>query len=353
MQKSSIISADSSKLLLGKTVEELKQIAGDLGMPQFTANQISGWLYKKRVSSIDEMTNLSLAHRSRLKEKYIIGRNQPNHSQTSTDGTVKYLFPTSGSGCVETVYIPDRERATLCVSSQIGCKMNCLFCMTGRQGFSGQLTAGDMLNQILSVPESDTLTNVVFMGMGEPLDNKDELFKTLEILTSGYGFGWSPKRITVSTIGVLPGLKRFLEATQVHLALSLHSPFSAERLSLMPVEKVWPMAELLNLIRQYDFTHQRRVSFEYICFGGLNDDIRHAAALARLLKAIPCRVNLIKYHAVPGIALPASRPEAMLAFRDYLNTQGIIATVRASRGEDILAACGMLRTHQETSLEKP
>jgi 23S rRNA (adenine2503-C2)-methyltransferase len=292
---------------------------------------------------MDAMTNLSLAHRRLFKENYTLGRHQPTHSQTSGDGTVKYLFPVSNGSFVETVYIPDKERATLCVSSQAGCKMNCRFCMTGRQGFSGQLTAGDMLNQILSVPESENLTNVVFMGMGEPLDNPEELFKTLEILTSGYGFGWSPKRITVSTIGVLPALKRFLEETHVHLAVSLHSPFPEERLSLMPVEKVWPATGVLDLIRQYDFTHQRRVSFEYICFGGWNDDLRHATALAQLLKNIPCRVNLIKYHALPDDALPASHPNAMVAFRDYLNAQGIIATIRASRGEDILAACGMLR----------
>jgi 23S rRNA (adenine2503-C2)-methyltransferase len=342
MQKSSIISAASSKLLLGKTVEELKQIVGDLGMPKFTAHQVSDWLYKKRVSSIDEMTNLSLLHRNRLKESYIAGHNQPIDSQTSADGTIKYLFPASGAGCVETVYIPDKERATLCVSSQVGCKMNCLFCMTGKQGFSNQLTAGDMLNQILSVPERDTLTNVVFMGMGEPLDNKEELFKALEILTSGHGFGWSPKRITVSTVGVLPALKRFLEETRVHLAVSLHSPFPDERLSLMPVEKIWPMAEVLDLIRHYNFAHQRRVSFEYICFGGLNDDLRHATALANRLKGIPCRVNLIQYHALPGVTLATSRSEAMVAFRDCLNSRGIIATLRTSRGEDILAACGML-----------
>jgi 23S rRNA (adenine2503-C2)-methyltransferase len=343
MQKSLTTSAASSKLLLGHTVEDLKQIAGDLEMPRFTASQISGWLYKKRVSSIDAMTNLSLAHRRLLMESYVTGRCEPVEAQTSGDGTVKYLFPVStGDGQIETVYIPDKERATLCVSSQVGCKMNCRFCMTGRQGFAGQLTAGDMLNQILSVPESENLTNVVFMGMGEPLDNCNELFRALEILTSNDGFGWSPKRITVSTIGVLPGLARFLKETQVHLAISLHTPFPDERLSLMPAEKAWPMTEVLDLVRSCDFSHQRRVSFEYICFGGMNDDVRHAAALVRLLKDIPCRVNLIKYHSLPGVDLPASHPGAMAAFRDYLNTKGVIATIRTSRGEDILAACGML-----------
>jgi 23S rRNA (adenine2503-C2)-methyltransferase len=344
MQKSPVTSTASSNLfLLGNTLDELKHITGDLEMPKFTANQISGWLYKRRVSSIDAMTNLSLSHRRLLAENYETGRHQPIDAQTSSDGTVKYLFPApTGNGNIETVYIPDKERATLCVSSQVGCKMNCRFCMTGRQGFSGQLTAGDMLNQILSVPESENLTNVVFMGMGEPLDNRDELFKTLEILTADYGFGWSPKRITVSTIGVLPGLVRFLNETQVHLAISLHTPFPDERLSLMPAEKAWPMTEVLQLVRSCDFSHQRRVSFEYICFGGLNDDLRHAAALVRLLKDIPCRVNLIKYHAVPEVDLPASHPGAMATFRDYLNAKGVIATIRTSRGEDILAACGML-----------
>lgn len=314
-------------------------------MPKFTASQIAGWLYKQQVSSIDEMTNLPLTFRHSLQENYTLGRRPPIDSQTSGDGTIKYLFPTSKGGCVETVYIPDKERATLCVSSQIGCKMKCLFCMTGQQGFSGQLTAGDILNQILSVPNSKSLTNIVFMGMGEPLDNPEEVFKTLEILTANYGLGWSPKRITVSTIGPLPGLKRLLETTQVHLAVSLHTPFPDERLALTPAEKAWPLAGVLDLIRtsDCDFTRQRRLSFEYICFGGFNDDRRHATALAKLLKDLPCRVNLISYHALSEVDLPASRPEAMIAFRDYLNSKGIIATIRVSRGEDILAACGMLR----------
>jgi 23S rRNA (adenine2503-C2)-methyltransferase len=331
--------------LVGKTAEELKQLVGDLGMPRFTANQISDWLYKKKVSSIDEMTNLSLNHRNLLKEKYSTGRNAPSNSQKSSDGTIKYLFPTSNGHFVESVYIPDKERATLCVSSQVGCKMNCLFCMTGKQGFSGQLTSGDMLNQILSIPESDSLTNLVFMGMGEPLDNVTELFKTLEILTSDYGFAWSPKRITVSTIGIIPGLKRFLEESSAHLAISVHSPYHTERLSLMPVEKAYPLTEVIELIKQYDFSHQRRVSFEYILFNGLNDDLKHALALCKLLKDIPiCRVNLIKYHSIPGVDLAPSDPETMIAFRDYLNNKGLICTIRSSRGEDILAACGMLRS---------
>jgi len=324
----------------------------ELEMPAFTAKQIAAWLYKKKVSSIDEMTNISLIRREKLKETCEVGRIPSTRLQKSADGTLKYLFPVSRNRFVETVYIPDKERATLCVSTQVGCKMNCRFCMTGKQGFTAQLSSAEIMNQILSIPESESLTNVVFMGMGEPLDNIEALFKSLEILTSDYGFGWSPKRITVSTIGLLSGLKRFLEESQCHLAISIHSPFHEERLSLMPAEKAHPIEKIVELIKQYDFSHQRRVSFEYILFGGLNDDLKHAQALARLLHGIPCRVNLIKYHAIPGVDLPETRPETMVPFRDYLSSKGIISTIRASRGEDILAACGMLSTDVSTSLRR-
>ena len=328
--------------LIGKTIEELQSLVVSSGMPSFTAKQIANWIYHKKVKAIDEMTNISLQHRDKLKENFTVGRTAFVGKQESVDGTVKYLFPTSNNHFIESVFIPDKERATLCVSSQIGCKMNCLFCFTGKQGFSGQLSASDIINQILSIPESNQLTNLVFMGMGEPLDNTNELFKTLEILTADYGFAWSPKRITVSTIGIIPGLKRFLSERREHLAISLHSPYHTERISWMPIEKVYPTADILNLLKQYDFTHQRRVSFEYILFGGLNDDRKHAEALHLLLKDIPCRVNLIKYHSIPGIDLPASDMEAMIKFRDHLTAKGITCTIRTSRGEDILAACGML-----------
>ena len=222
--------------------------------------------------------------------------------------------------------------------------MNCLFCMTGKQGFSANLTANQILNQIQSLPERESLTNLVFMGMGEPLDNVNELFKVLEILTAPWGYGWSPKRITVSTVGAMKGLRRFLEESECHLAFSLHSPYPEERLSLMPVEKAFPAQEVIDLIRHYDFTHQRRVSFEYIVFKGLNDDLKHADALARLLRQIPCRVNLIRFHAIPNVPLQTSDMARMEAFRDRLNAKGVVCTIRASRGEDIFAACGMLST---------
>ena len=354
-----------TETLLGKTLTELKSLVKDLGMPAFTAKQIFDWLYKKRVASVDEMTNISQKHRELLSSGTVIagltstpltiGLTPPTQHQTSTDGTVKYLFQCSAGrglrvkpamtekGAVETVFIPDKDRATLCVSTQAGCKMNCLFCATGKQGFHGQLSAGEILNQILSIPESDLLTNLVFMGMGEPLDNTDEVLKVLDILTAEEGFAWSPKRITVSSVGIIPGLKRLLDESRVHVAISLHSPFPAERLSLMPIEKTYPMQDVLDLVSRYDFAHQRRLSFEYICFGGFNDPPKHSAALAQLLRGIPyARVNLINYHPAAGVNLPASNPVAMVAFRDYLNSKGIISTIRASRGADILAACGML-----------
>jgi 23S rRNA (adenine2503-C2)-methyltransferase len=244
---------------------------------------------------------------------------------------------------VEAVYIPTEEHATLCISSQIGCKMSCIFCMTGKQGFTANLTANEILNQIQSLPESETLTNIVFMGMGEPLDNTDEVLKALEILTSPYGYGWSPKRITVSTIGA-KGLKRFLNESNCHLAISLHAINPKERFSIMPVEKAFPMNQILALLKEYDFSHQRRVSFEYIVFKGFNDSSQHAIALAGLLKDIPCRINLIRFHAIPDTPLESTDLRQMEKFRDLLNSRGITATIRASRGEDIFAACGMLST---------
>ena len=332
------------KKLMGMTLAELQQVAAEVGLPGYTAKQMADWLYKKHVTEVSEMTNVALAKRSALAERYEVGAYPPAMAQRSVDGTIKYLYAAGEGHFVESVYIPTEDRATLCVSSQVGCKMNCLFCMTGKQGFSANLTANQILNQIQSLPERESLTNLVFMGMGEPLDNVNELFKVLEILTAPWGYGWSPKRITVSTVGVMKGLRRFLEESECHLAFSLHSPYPEERRSLMPVEKAFPAQEVIDLIQQYDFAHQRRVSFEYIVFKGLNDDLKHADALARLLRQIPCRVNLIRFHAIPNVPLQTSDMQRIEAFRDRLNAKGVVCTIRASRGEDIFAACGMLST---------
>lgn len=339
---------DSTKApLLGKTLDELTQIVLDLGMPKFTAGQIASWLYGRKVVSIDEMTNLSVKNRERLKECYEVGATAPVHEMRSVDGTVKYLFRTPEGDYVESVYIPDADRATLCVSSQVGCKMNCKFCMTGKQGYTNSLTAAQILNQIYSIPERDTLTNVVFMGMGEPFDNLDEVLRALEILTASYGYAWSPKRITVSSVGLRKGLKRFLDESDCHLAISLHSPFPAQRQELMPAEKAFSIVEIVDILRQYDFSKQRRLSFEYIVFKGVNDSLIYAKELVRLLRGLDCRMNLIRFHAIPNVDLEGADMETMLAFRDYLTQHGLFATIRASRGEDIFAACGMLSTAKQ------
>ncbi|MDR2146656.1 MAG: 23S rRNA (adenine(2503)-C(2))-methyltransferase RlmN [Tannerella sp.] len=334
---------EKKEKLWGKTLPELQEVAFKADLPAYSAKQMADWLYQKKVSSIGEMTNIAAGKREMLSSLYEIGVQPPVKTVTSADGTKKYLFAVKeNSQYIESVYIPSKERATLCVSSQIGCKMNCVFCMTGKQGFSGQLTANEILNQVRSVPEAGELTNIVFMGMGEPLDNVEALFKALEILTAPYGYAWSPKRITVSTIGVIPALKRFLEESSCQLAVSLHSPFHGERLSLMPMEKAHPAERIIELLHAYDFSHQRRLSFEYIMFEGLNDSASHAKALAKMLKGLDCRVNLIRFHAIPGVQLRSAGLPKMENFRDLLNRQGITCTVRESRGEDVFAACGML-----------
>ena len=380
------------RTLLGKTLEELKEIALELSLPAFTAKQIADWLYKKRVTSIDKMTNLSKSARERLSKEFVIGIDQTLQVVTSQDGTKKYLFkpqstaerqstagqqstagrqsaaeqqstaeqPGCASGSIESVIIPDNERKTICVSSQVGCKMACTFCMTGRQGFHGNLSVASILSQFIAVEESQELTNAVFMGMGEPLDNLENVMRAIEVLTADWGFAWSPKRITLSTIGVttqLGGrgivwkgveyknvnpLKFFLDNCKVHLAVSLHNPFFEERLALMPAEKSFPLEKTLKLIKEYDFTGQRRVSFEYTMFNKVNDSKRHADRLAQLLRGLECRVNLIRFHSIPDSPLESSPMQVIEHFRERLQASGITATIRASRGEDILAACGML-----------
>jgi len=340
------------KRLLGLTLAELKAVVGQLGMPAFMARQLAQWLYEKRVSNIDEMTNISKVNRQRLSEEYEVGLMAPTDCQRSKDGTVKYLFPvccdsitTDGTErFVETVFIPDHERGTLCVSCQVGCKMNCLFCQTGKQGWHGNLSTADILNQICALPETEQLTNIVFMGQGEPMDNLDTVLCATEILTADWGFAWSPKRITVSSVGIRGKLKRFLDESNCHVAISMHSPLHEQRLSLMPAEKAMPIAETVALLKEYDFTHQRRCSFEYICFAGLNDSPMYAREILRLLDGLECRVNLIRFHEIPDVNLPSSDEKRMEALRDYLTNHGITTTIRASRGQDILAACGLLFT---------
>ena len=363
-------------LLLGKTLEELQAVAQEVGLPRFAGKQLAEWIYVRRATSFDEMTNISLKGREALKANYTIGRHAPVAEAISKDGTKKYLFAIDGDEArgdeairrearyIESVYIPDDDRATICVSTQAGCKMGCKFCMTGTLGFHGHLSAADILNQIFSIPDADKLTNIVYMGEGEPMDNLENVLRSLNAMTSAWGCAWSPKRITVSSVGLLSSpnrliasspLQRFIEESDCHLAISLHNPFGTERQEIMPIEKVNHLSDVIALLKQYDWTHQRRVSFEYICWGGVNDTPKHANELLRLLKGIDCRINLIRFHASPiansqspiansqsSIANRGSDEQQMEWLRDYLTAHGITTTIRRSRGEDILAACGML-----------
>lgn len=333
--------------LLGKTQEELTQVAREAGLPAFTGQQMAEWIYRRKASTLEEMTNLSKKAREALAQRYTVGRSEPMDVQRSVDGTAKYLYRTAQGGFIETVYIPDGERATLCVSCQIGCKMACKFCMTGRQGFEGTLTATDILNQVYSLPECDTLTNIVFMGQGEPFDNLDHVLRATNLLTAPYGWAWSPKRITVSTVGVRKGLERFLHESQCHLAISLHNPFPKERAEMMPAERAFSLTEMVDILAREDWRGQRRLSFEYIVFDGLNDSPAHARELVRLLAPLHCRVNLIRFHDIPNTPFRGAPEETMVRLRDYLSNHGVTTTIRASRGQDIYAACGLLSTAKQ------
>ena len=353
----SLLPLEHKQSLLGLSPDEISRCCRRLGLPAFVGKQVAGWIYGKRVARFGEMKNVGRAAQSLLAEHYEIGARPPAGEQRSADGTVKYLYTTADGHFVESVYIPDGERATLCVSSQVGCKMGCAFCMTGRQGYVSSLSVADILNQIYSLPEADTLTNVVFMGQGEPFDNLDAVLRATEVLTAPWGWGWSPKRITVSTVGLQIGLRRFLEESSCHLAISVHHPVPAERAALMPAERGLGIERMVDILRRYDFcrkradgprpaegARQRRLSFEYIVFKGVNDSRQHADALVRLLRPLDCRVNLIRFHDIPDSPLQGVDGERMVWFRDYLTSHGLFTTIRASRGQDIFAACGLLST---------
>ncbi|MFA5649682.1 MAG: 23S rRNA (adenine(2503)-C(2))-methyltransferase RlmN [Proteiniphilum sp.] len=330
--------------LLGMTLEEITGSVTELGLPKFAGKQVADWIYVKRVKDINEMTNISLKHRELLSGKFEVGRSEPLDIQTSVDGTRKMLFKTRGGKFIETVTIPEENRLTICVSSQVGCRMNCDFCMTGKQGLQDNLTAGEILNQVYSVSGSEEITNLVFMGMGEPLDNYKSVKKASELLQAEYGLAWSPRRITLSTIGLKSNLKRFLDESRCHLAVSLHNPIPEERLAIMPIERSAPAASVIKMLRDYDWSKQRRLSFEYIMFDGVNDSLHYARELTKLLAGLDCRVNLIRFHVIPMSKLRPSTEANMIKFRDFLTAKGFTCTIRASRGEDIFAACGMLST---------
>ena len=337
------------KVLSGLTPAEWEAVVAEVGQPRFVAKQLAGWLYNKRIFGFDEMSNISKRVRDVLAERYDIGRCKPVKRRESKDGTVKYLFAVAEGRTVEAVFIPDHDRGTLCVSSQVGCKMGCRFCMTGRQGFEANLSAAEILNQIYSLPEFDRLTNIVFMGQGEPFDNTGEVLRALEVLTADWGLAWSPKRITVSTVGVMKGLQRFLKESRCNLAVSLHFAFGGDRADHMPAQRPYPVEDVVELLKDYfpaenSEAHQRRLSFEYILFEGINDKVHHLDKIVKLLRGLECRVNLIPFHRIPDSPYTGATEDRLKRTRNYLTSKGLFATVRASRGQDIEAACGLLNT---------
>ncbi len=334
--------------IFGQTLTQLSAMVSEKGWSSYNTSQIASWLYRHHISSFDQMTNLSKKIRGELSKSFTLDYQKPISVQTSTDGTKKYLFDYPGKGSIESAYIPEGKRHTLCVSSQIGCRMGCNFCMTARMGFKGNLTAGEILNQVRSIPERDLLTNIVYMGMGEPLDNLENVLQSLEVLTAEWGYGMSPRRITVSTIGLVPAMTEFLEKSRCNLAVSLHSPFEEERRTLIPMAKAHKLDDILDTIRHFPIEKQRRVSFEYIVFKDLNHSPHHVKALARTLNGIRCRINLLSFHPIPGSPLKSPETSAIETFRDALENKGMITTIRKSRGQDIQAACGLLSSSQKT-----
>ncbi len=340
---------EDKRALCGMNLNDLSELCQSEGLQKFAAKQIANWLYVKRVDHIDAMTNLSADNRRKLNERYCVGRKTPANESLSSDGTKKYLFETQQGAFIEAVYLPDGERATLCVSSQAGCRMGCKFCATGMQGLQHSLTTNEILNQIMSIPDSLKLTNLVFMGMGEPLDNYDNVLRAIEIITSPWGLAWSPRRITLSTAGVTPMLRRLIEECEVDIAVSLHNPYSDEREQIMPIERAYPIKELIEMLREYDFSGQRRLSFEYILMSGKNGSPHHIRELSRLLNGLNCRINIIKFHKIAGSEFFSPDPEKITRFRDTLTAKGIHTTIRRSRGEDIEAACGLLSTIKQNA----
>lgn len=336
--------------LLGQSEHQLRSLAESLGYRSFVGSQLAHWLYVQRVDRFSGMSNLPGRLRDLLENDYRLGRYSPRQVAESSDGTRKYLYDVvsllsaRGSRSVETAVIPDGDRLTVCLSCQSGCRMGCLFCATGAQGFGGNLNAGEIVNQLLSLPEYERVSNLVLMGMGEPLDNYDAVVGALDVFTGSWGLGMSPRRITLSSVGVSSNLERFVRERSCHLAVSLHSPYDEERQWLIPAARGHYIADLMNVLLRGDWQGQRRLSFEYVVLRGVNDSVRHVLALAHLLRGLPVRVNLIPYHPTGGANDRFGSPSAdrVDAMSLELNDLGVRTTVRASRGEDIGAACGML-----------
>jgi 23S rRNA (adenine2503-C2)-methyltransferase len=329
-------------ILSGKSYSEITSILEEIGFSGIPAEKITYWLYRRRIKDFMEMDNLPKVLRAYLNDHFSPGFYEPFQSFLSDDQSRKYLFNTRSGYPVESVYIPDNKRNTICISTQAGCRMACSFCNTGKLGFHGDLETNEILNQVGSIKEADSLTHVVFMGMGEPLDNYQNVLKALDILTAQWGFSFSPRNITVSTIGLKPRLKEFLKSTRCNVAISIHSPFDEERDEIIPSGGKYSIQELMDLVAAYKWEKNRRVTFQYIMIMGINDTIRHLDELIRILKGTAVRVNLMSYHSSEGSTIQSSPDDMRWYFKKRLIQNGISASIRRSRGQDIGAACGLL-----------
>jgi 23S rRNA (adenine2503-C2)-methyltransferase len=332
------------KSLCGLSANEIFHIIEPFGFTISHAISISKSIYKKRTVEILQIAKIPKKLKDELEAKTYSGIFIPVASEVSADKTVKYLFRTKTGKEFETVYIPENKRNTVCVSVQSGCRMGCSFCVTARYGFRGNLTAGEIVNQIISIPNAGKVTHIVFMGMGEPMDNLGNVLKACEIITEEWGLSISSRNVTVSTVGIIPGVEKFLESSDCNLTLSLHSPFIEERKMVIPVEKKYPAYKTIEMMKNYHVKKKRRLSIAYVMIKNLNDTDSHLEELKTLLKDSKIRVNLIPFHASRNDPNTSSSAERMQYFKHNLVISGISASIRKSRGIDISAACGLLTT---------
>lgn len=330
------------KSLCGLTADELYDLIRPFDFSYSNALSVLNNVYKKRTREISDFMKIPKKLKEMLSSSSWPGITDTLSSRVSEDKTVKYLFSTNLGEHYEAVYIPDSKRYTVCVSTQSGCRMGCPFCLSGRNGLHGNLTAGEIVSQILSIPCSEKITHVVFMGMGEPMDNLENVLKACEILTAEWGLFLSPRNVTVSTVGIKSGVEKFLKQSSCNLTLSLHSPFSEERRKVVPAERKYPSLDILQIMKDFKLKKGRRLSVAYVMFAGMNDSDNHLKELILMLKGSAIRVNLLPYHQAGDDAIYSSSPEKMQYFKHNLVISGISASVRKSRGSDISAACGLL-----------
>ena len=345
------MTTNSPTNLLGLDRSQLQAFFTAIGEKPFRASQVMQWLHQYGVSDFAAMTNLSKELRARLVEVAAIAPPAIKQDQLAADGTRKWLFELGDGNCVESVFIPEENRGTLCVSSQVGCSLNCAFCSTGAQGFNRDLSAAEIIGQVWTASRlvgqsgqaKRVITNIVFMGMGEPLLNFDNVMTAINILLDDLAYGLSRRRVTVSTAGLVPLIDQLRDTNPVSLAVSLHAPDDSLRTELVPLNRKYPIAELLDACRRYVAEEPRRkVTFEYVMLAGVNDSVSHAQALTRLLRDVPAKVNLIPFNPFPHTRYRRSSPEAIEAFREVLMRADLITVTRRTRGDDIDAACGQL-----------